>query len=252
VAKTGAEGFHALVEKAVPLLEFVLKREAARYSVGDAEVQARALTSGLRLLAKTENSVIRREAARLFSGWIRVDPDIIFVELEKTMRTGTTTRSTTGTILRRASGQVRLEREALRLALQQQRVVKARMEDVSTDFFSVPAHRTIWAALLKGTDPALLAETLEEDDARRIATQLAVEPVPIDGDIDDEAVEHLAIAVFSRLKEFVLSREIEQLTPQLQRLNPLENPKEHDELFARLLELQRQKRELTQMGEGDE
>ena len=56
VAKTGAEGFHALVEKAVPLLEFVLKREAARYSVGDAEVQARALTSGLRLLAKTENS----------------------------------------------------------------------------------------------------------------------------------------------------------------------------------------------------
>ncbi|TMK53295.1 MAG: DNA primase, partial [Actinobacteria bacterium] len=50
VAKTGAEGFHALVEKAVPLLEFVLKREAARYSVGDAEVQARALTSGLRLL----------------------------------------------------------------------------------------------------------------------------------------------------------------------------------------------------------
>ena len=252
VAKTGAEGFHALVEKAVPLLEFVLKREAARYSVGDAEVQARALTSGLRLLAKTDNSVIRREAGRLFSGWIRVDPDIIFVELEKTMRTGTTTRATTGTILRRASGQVRLEREALRLALQQQRVVKARMEDVSTDFFSVPAHRTIWAALLKGTDPALLAETLEEDDARRIATQLAVEPVPIDGDIDDEAVEHLAIAVFSRLKEFVLSREIEQLTPQLQRLNPLENPKEHDELFARLLELQRQKRELTQMGEGDE
>ncbi|TMK77335.1 MAG: toprim domain-containing protein, partial [Actinobacteria bacterium] len=46
VAKTGAEGFHALVEKAVPLLEFVLKREAARYSVGDAEVQARALTTG--------------------------------------------------------------------------------------------------------------------------------------------------------------------------------------------------------------
>ena len=126
------------------------------------------------------------------------------------------------------------------------------MEDVSTDFFSVPAHRTIWAALLKGTDPALLAETLEDDDARRIATQLAVEPVPLDGDIDDEAVERLAIAVFSRLKEFVLSREIEQLTPQLQRLNPLENPKEHDELFARLLELQRQKRELTQMGEGDE
>jgi len=252
VVKAGPEGFRALVEKAVPLLEFVLRREADRYAVGDADDRDRVLRKGLTLLAKTQSGVIRREAARLFSGWIKVDPDTLFVELDKTMRTGTTSRAATGTILRRASGQVRLEREALRLALQQQRVVKARMEDVSTEFFSIPAHRTIWAALLKGTDPALLAESLDDDDARRTATQLAVEPIPLDGDLTDDAVERLAIAVFSRLKEFVLNREIERLTPQLQRLNPLENPKEHDELFAKLLDLQRQKRELNEIREGDE
>jgi len=252
VAKAGAEGFRALVDGAVPLLEFVLRREADRYAHGDAEDRDRVLRKGLTLLAKTQSGVIRREAARLFSGWIKVDPDNLFVELDKTMRTGTTSRAATGTILRRASGQVRLEREALRLALQQQRVVKARMEDVSTDFFSVPAHRTIWAALLKGTDPSLLAESLDDDEARRTATQLAVEPIPLDGELTDDAVERLAIAVFSRLKEFVLNREIEQLTPQLQRLNPLENPKEHDELFAKLLDLQRQKRDLNEIGEGDE
>jgi len=252
VAKVGAEGFRALVDKAVPLLEFVLKREADRYSAGDPEVQARALVSGLKLLARTQSGVIRREAARLFSGWIKVDPDIIFVELEKTMRTGTTTRAATGTILRRASGQVRLEREALRLALQQQRVVKARMEDVPIEFFSIPAHQTIWAALMKGTDPALLAESLDDPDARRITTQLSVEPIPLAGEQTDDAIERLALAIFTRLKEFVLNRQIEQLTPQLQRLNPLEAPKEHDELFAKLLDLQRQKRELNEMGEGDE
>ena len=252
VAKAGAGGFLALVDGAIPLLEFVLKREADRYSVGDAEVQARALRSSLRLLAKTESSVVRNEAARRLSGWIGVDPSIVFVELEKVMTTGITSRSTTGTILRRASGQVRREQDALRLALQQQRVVKARMEEVSTDFFSVPEHKVIWSALQKGTDPALLPETLEDEHARNIATQLAVEPIPLDGELTDALIERNAIEVFSRLKEFVLSREIEQLTPQLQRLNPLESPKEHDELFAKLLELQRQKRELTQMGEGDE
>jgi DNA primase len=252
VAKAGPDGFRALVDGAVPLLEFVLRREADRYAVGDPEIQARALTSGLRLLAKTENPVVRDEAARRLSGWINVDPNIIFVELGKVMRTGTTSRGTTGTIFRRASGQVRLEREALRLALQQQRVVKARMEVVSSDFFSVPAHRTIWEALLKGTDPGLLAESLDDDDTRRIATQLAVEPIPLDGELTDDAVERFAVATFSRLKEFVLNREIEQLTPHLQRLNPLENPKEHDELFAKLLDLQRQKRELTEIGEGEE
>ena len=93
---------------------------------------------------------------------------------------------------------------------------------------------------------------MDDDEARRTATQLAVEPIPLDGDLTDDAVERLAIAVFSRLKEFVLNREIEQLTPQLQRLNPLENPKEHDELFAKLLDLQRQKRELNEIREGDE
>jgi DNA primase len=252
VAKAGADGFLALVDGAVPLLEFVLKREAGRYSVGDAEVQARALRSSLRLLAKTENPVVRNEAARRLSGWIGVDPSIVFVELEKVMTTGTTSRSSTGTILRRASGQVRREQEALRLALQQQRVVKARMEEVSTDFFSVPDHKVIWTALQKGTDPALLPETLEDERTRNIATQLAVEPIPLDGEQTDAVIERYAIDVFTRLKEFVLSREIEQLTPQLQRLNPLESPKEHDELFAKLLELQKQKRELTQMGEGDE
>ncbi|MGZ6527994.1 MAG: DNA primase, partial [Actinomycetota bacterium] len=73
-----------------------------------------------------------------------------------------------------------------------------------------------------------------------------------DGELTDDAIERLANAVFRRLKEYVLSRQIEQLTPQLQRLNPLENPREHDELFARLLDLQRQKRELNEMGEGAE
>ena len=252
VAKAGAEGFMALVNGAVPLLEFVLKREADRYSVGDAEVQARALRSSLRLLAKTENPVVRNEAARRLSGWIGVDPSIVFVELEKVMTTGTTSRSTTGTILRRASGQVRREQEALRLVLQQQRVVKARMEDVSIDFFSVPEHKLIWSALQKGTDPTILPETLEDERARNLATQLSVEPIPLDGELTDAIIERYAIEVFSRLKEFVLSREIEQLTPQLQRLNPLESPMEHDELFAKLLQLQKQKRELTQMGEGDE
>ncbi|HLW16112.1 MAG TPA: DNA primase, partial [Actinomycetota bacterium] len=252
VTKAGADGFLALVDGAVPLLEFVLKREADRYSVGDAEVQARALRSSLRLLAKTDNPVVRNEAARRLSGWIGVDPSIVFVELEKVMTTGTTSRSGTGTILRRASGQVRREQEALRLALQQQRVVKARMEEVSTEFFSVPEHKVIWTALQKGTDPALLPETLEDERTRNIATQLAVEPIPLDGEQTDAVIERYAIDVFSRLKEFVLSREIEQLTPQLQRLNPLESPKEHDKLFAKLLELQKQKRELTQMGEGDE
>jgi DNA primase len=252
VAKAGPDGFRALIEVAVPLLEFVLRREAERYAVGDPEVQARALASGLRLLAKTESEVVRREYARRLSGWIKVDANIIFVELERIMRTGTSPKAMTEVVLKRSSGQVRLEREALKLAIQQPRGVKAASEDMGPEFFSVPAHRAIWAALRKGTDPTLLAESFDDDATRKQFTQLAVEGIPVDGDLTDDVIERLALEVFSRLKESVLSRQIEELKPQLQRLNPLDSPKEHDEMFARLLDLQRQKRELTEIGEGDE
>jgi len=252
VVRLGADGFRGLVADAVSLLEFVLQREAARYAVGDPEVQARALTSGLRLLARTEKENIRNEAVRRFSGWIKVDPNIVFVELGRVMRTGASTATTTGTILRRSSGQVRLEREALKLAIQHQRVVKAVTEDFGPEFFSVPAHQAIWKALKKGTDAALLSESLDDDVARRTVTQLAVEPIPVAGDQRDDVIERLAQEVFTRLKESVLSRQIEELKSRLQRVNPLEAPQEHESLFAELIEMEGTRRRLNQTGEGDE
>src|SRR2546430_698957 len=86
VVKAGPEGFRSLVEKAVPLLEFVLRREADRYVVGDADDRDRVLRKGLTLLAKTQSGVIRREAARLFSGWIKVEESRSFATDHSALR----------------------------------------------------------------------------------------------------------------------------------------------------------------------
>ena len=239
VARDGGETFRALVEGAVPLLEFVLRREATRYEVGDPEVRARALTSGLRLLAKTENEVVRMEYARRLSDWIKVDPNVIHVELEKVMRTGTTPRSTTEAVLKRSTTQVRLEREALKIALQEPALVKAHTEDTGPDFFSVPAHRSLWVEIAAGRDPS---EGALDDDARRAYTELSIE------DVAGEITERLVGEIFGRLKSMVLTRQIDELKAKLQQVNPIEDPEGHNAMFGELIALEQAKRSLS---EGD-
>ena len=243
VARDGADSFVALVDGAVPLLEFVLRREAQRYKVGDPEVRSRALAAGLRLLARTDNEVVRNEYARRLSDWIRVDPNIIHVELDRVVRSGAAPTRTPSAVLKRSSAQVRLEREAIKIALQELPTVKPMLEDVHADTFSVPSHRTIWRALQDGSNPDSLGDVLDDEDARSTSRELSIDVIA--GDVSERLVED----IFRRLKEFVVARQTEDLKARLQRLNPTTNPEEYEALFAELIELERRKRRLSEEGE---
>ncbi|MFA5889979.1 MAG: DNA primase [Actinomycetota bacterium] len=241
VRAQGGDAFRALVDDAVPLLEFVLRREADRYAVGDPEVRARALSSGLRLLAKTDNEVVRTEYARRLSDWIKVDPHIIFVELEKVVRTGVVPRATSDAVLKRSSAQVRLEREALKIAIQHPPLVKDRIDDLSDEHLSVPVHRAIWKSIVAGDAP----ESLPDDDARRAYTELAVQPPA------GEVTERLIVEIFLRLKESALQRQIDEMKAALQRINPIDRHEEYEAKFTELIDLERVKRSLS-AAEGEE
>lgn len=239
VQKLGSDGFRALVDDAVPLLEFVLRREALRYQVGDPEVRARALAACIRLLAKTEHEVVRVEYARRLSDWIRVDPNVIFVELSKTDG-GAVPARVAEAVLKRSSGLVRLEREALRIAIAFPELAKDRGAEIGPECFSVPSHRAIWEALSTGSDVDLI-----DPEARKTYTQLAVQ-VP-EGEVTDRRIAE----IFSRLKGTVLSRQIDELKSQLQRLNPMDDRQTYDTLFARLIELERERRALLSEDEEE-
>jgi len=242
VARTGAEAFTALVDGAVPLLAFVLRREAARYNVGDPEVRARALASVIRLLAKTDKEVVRVEYARRVSDWIRVDPNIVYLELDKAVRSGRPPSTVGAPMLKRSSGQVRLEREAVKIGLQHPELIGEGAVD--PDHFSVPTHRAIWTALRSGADPRNLGDALDEA-GRRTLTELSLQPP--EGVVDEALVEE----VFRRLREFALTRRIDDLKPRLQALNPTTQPQEYDRMFTQLIELERDKRALSDPAYGE-
>lgn len=242
VGKLGADGFRALVDEAVPLLGFVLRREADRFNVGDPESRARALAAGVRILARTEQEAVRMEYARRLADWIRVDANIVFVELDKALRTGTAPRAIGEAVLKRASAPVRLEREIIKLALHHPEHVKPFLDEVPPDHFTAPAHRAIWSALQGGADPSALSDRLD-DETRRAYRALAVQ------DVVGEVGERLVAEHFGRLKEFAVVRQIEELKARLQRMNPENEPEEYHLLFAELIGLEGLKRRLT---EGEE
>ena len=247
VAKLGAEAVRELVDRAVPLLEIALRREVQRYTLGDPEVKERALAACLRILAKTDNRNTQDEYIRRLSDWVKIrDPNVLYVELAKVMETGVVPKATTQTVLRRSSAQVRLEREALKLALQFPAYAKAHVADTGPEFFSVPSHRAVWTEFAEGKDVGGAGSKIDED-ARAVVTELSVQPV--DGEVNDELVAD----IFLRLKEFVLTRQIEQVKTRLQALNPTTHEAEHWALYQELIELERAKRALneSESGEGD-
>ena len=236
VVELGEDGFRALIEDAPPLLEVALRREADRYKVGDPEVRARALAAGVRMLARyTYHRAVRDEYARRLSDWIKVDPNVLFFELAKVEETGVAPKAIADNVIKR-SPQVRQEREALRIAIHDPILAKRFADEIGPEHFLVPAHRTIWTALANGSDP----NSDGDADVRKTYTALAVQgPV-------GEVTERQAAEVFGRLEAMVLSRQIDELKQQLQRLNPIEESNTYDTLFVRLIDLERQKRALMQ------
>ena len=101
------------------------------------------------------------------------------------------------------------------------------------------AHQAIWQALRKGGDPAGLVSSLEDANARRAVSALAIEEVP--GEVSERFVEE----IFSRLKEFALTRQIDQVKSRLQALNPITKQSEYEALFEELMTLEGRRREMT-------
>src|SRR5207244_447903 len=64
------------------------------------------------------------------------------------------------------------------------------------------------------------------------------------------ATSQYAERVFLRLEEFSLKREAELIRKQVERLNPVTAPDDHQQLFQRYVALERRRRELRAAAEG--
>jgi DNA primase len=151
-----------------------------------------------------------------------------------------------------------VEREALKLALQEPGKSGPFFDAMlPPTAFHVPELRQVREAVASagGVSAGLsgaawieaIGQHLPDDRSRALARSLAMERLHAPG---DQVPDHYPDAVFARLQEIVLSRNVAIVKARLQRLNPQENPDEHTRLFGELLSLEKQRRDLRDRGIG--
>jgi DNA primase len=239
---SGDAAVRDLIARRVPLFEFAIKSEIAKYDVNAAEGRVSALNQVAPLIGKIRDASLRPEYARLVAGWLGMEVDIVTSAIKKTA-----TRSVPSQNLEPAvQSEVNLrdpilmmEREVLKIKLQHPEMAKdwALLEKNAFSYWAYHQLRT-----QIDSSPELniqkLLEGSESEDIRALITELTVEPIRTDREISERYIA----AIFARLREVALSRSIAEIKSTLQRLNPTENEAQYNETFGALVAMEAERR----------
>jgi DNA primase len=103
--------------------------------------------------------------------------------------------------------------------------------------------------LAGGAAPAGLATRAQELKGEQVARLIAALAVEAPRS-ESEPTRAYAEQIFLRLEEFALKRQADLIRRDLERVNPLKAPEEHERLFERLVQLEGKRRRLRVAAEG--
>jgi len=152
---------------------------------------------------------------------------------------------------------VRVEREALKLAVQRPALCGPEFDALGTDAFTAPVHGAVFTliAACGGTSAAggsvrewaaRLREEAPNERARAFVTALAVEPLQFPGEPDATYADKL----LARVGELAVSREITSVKARLQRMNPVEEQAGYNRMFGDLVGLEKRRKALLDRAAG--
>ncbi len=254
-----------LVARRVPLFEFAIRSTVDSFDLDTAEGRTQATRAGMEVVREIRDVSLRSNYARSLAGWVGLaDPD----ELVRAARGGVREigRRATEPIVGTAAGpdphdpSLRYERDSLKIALQVPALAAATFDGLDISVFTAPAYVALRGAIeaaggvtAAGVGGAEWVEAVEraahsesDDAVRRLARELAVEPLPS----DEQALTRYATEVLARLEEVAATRRITEVKSRLQRLNPVEAVGDYNRLFGQLVALEAHRRSLRERAIG--
>jgi DNA primase len=151
---------------------------------------------------------------------------------------------------------VQIEREALKLAVQGPGLCGPEFDALGPEAFSVSAHAAVFRLIAEAGGTSLagnvrewaaqLIENAPNDRARAFMTRLAVEPPNLTGEPDARYVD----SVLARVGELAVSREIAAVKGKLQRMNPVQQQTQYNQLFGDLVSLEQRRKALLDRASG--
>jgi DNA primase len=241
----GDDAVRNLVARRVPLFEFAIKSVIANYDIKSAEGRVTALNQVAPLIARIRDASLRPEYVRLLAGWLGMEVDVVSTAVKKT---GRSSELQTPVKINLTDPILVLEREVLKVKLQLPDLVHSWV-DLEDSAFSFPLYDQL--RKLIDQQPVLniqeLIDKSDSDELKSLITELTVEPIRTDGEVSDRYIT----SIFARLREVALSRLIAEIKSTLQRLNPVENDAQYQEIFTELVGMEAARRVQKELALGE-
>jgi DNA primase len=251
-----------LIARRVPLFEFKLQAELARYDLETAEGRVRGLAACAPIVASIRDRSLRPEYARRLAGWLGLPVDEVVARVAdvaaRTPAPAAQAAPDAAAPARPAPDDpaYRVERESLKAVIQSPGLVGPVWDTLEEGLFVHPAYRACHAAVREAGGVrsfgaatggvqgfvTRVRDAAPDDAVRSLLTELAVEPLRID---DAQRAAYVRQQV-ARLQEMGLTRRITETKSRLQRLNPVEQPERYNALFSELVDMQARQRALRE------
>jgi DNA primase len=280
--KHGEAAVRDLVARRVPLFDFAIRAVLAKHNLDTREGQFAAIDEAAPIIMRIKDQAKWKQYAVDLDKWIGFNDERYI--LDRVRRAAGATRGSRSTPVRSAaaaaapqtSGQrradagqgpaerpydrndpvLRVEREALKLAVQWPALIGPEFDTLGAGAFSVPAHAAVFGLIETcggvGTAgrardwAAALLETAPDDRVRAFVTELAVEPLQVTGEPD----EKYADVVLARVGELAVGRKIGAIKARLQRMNPEEDQAAYGRMFGDLVALEQRRKVLLDRATG--
>jgi DNA primase len=262
--KHGEAAVRDLIARRVPLFEFAIRSVLTKHDLDSTDGQLAALDEAAPIVARIKDPGKRARYAVNLDRWLGL-MDERFVLNRVRQHTG---KKGPGAGAGARDGAkrsfpydrndpvLRVEREALKLAVQWPALCGPEFDNLGSAAFTVPVHGSV-AALIAACGgvagagrardwAAALLETSPDDRARAFVNELAVESLQVPGEPD----EKYANVIIARVGELAAGREITALKAKLQRMNPESEKAAYDKLFVELVMLEARKKSLLERATG--
>jgi DNA primase len=288
--KQGEAAVRDLIAQRVPVYEFVIRNELSKHNLDTNEGRLAALDDAARVVGQIKDRGLRDRYAISVDRWLgMMDESFVLERVRQHARPaaggpggGRPGRDRPGpqrpgpaggsgvAVPRQRDGERRadrglagyderdpthrVEREALKLAVQRPALCGPAFDALGPASFTVPVHAAAfevvagcggtaaapgareWTQQLRGAAP--------DEQVREFITRLAVEPVRAPG-ADAEPDARYVEAQFARVEELSVSRDIARIKSRLQRMNPVTEQAEYARMFGDLVALEQRRKVLS-------
>ena len=240
-----------LIARRVPLFEFAIKSAIKQFDLTNADGRVSALNAAAPLIGKIRDTSLRPEYARSLAGWLGMEVEVVTAAVKKNASAAprATAETPQSSNWRPDPNEPRLmlEREVLKARLQMPALMR-NWKELQKNAFSHPAYIKLREFIDTQIEfQSVNLEAVDSDELKSFITELTVEPIRTDGEISDRYVS----SITARLNEVALSRSIAEVKSTLQRLNPVENEVEYNQIFGELVGMETKRRALRELALGE-